>query len=53
MKQVEEKPIPHGASEANHGEQRSVLEVWVELHQPRFCARLPLDKAAGKEKRQM
>lgn len=30
--------------ETNHSEQRSMLEIWVELHQSWLCARLPLNK---------
>lgn len=36
-------------SKTNHSEQRSMLEVWMELHQPWFCTSLPLNKSAEKE----
>lgn len=36
-------------SRTNHSEQRSMLEVWMELHQPWFCTSLPLNKSAEKE----
>ena len=36
-------------SKTNHSEQGSMLEVWMELHQPWFCTSFPLNKSTDKE----
>lgn len=36
-------------SKTNHSEQCSVLEVWMELHQPWLCTSFPLNKSTEKK----